>query len=163
VTKTRYDYNYSFHIWFKPESYCLECAPADFLNYPPVNVCRLPPDAIPLLNVVCAAASDERVFLDGYGDEGEMSIESAAEFMDKKEMREHKRIRKQYLLEMKRTFENGRSVPKECAEYRCTDEALLSEEPQGYGYGFKESKEPEKQFSKSFDADVLNNWVQIKY
>lgn len=164
ITQTRFDLNHRWEIWFKPESYCLECAPADLVNsYGDIRVDRLPPEAKPLLESVCAAASKERVFLKGYGDKGETTVEDAATVMDDDELRAHKRVRKRYLAEMKLAFENGRSIPEKCAKYRCTDEAFLSDEPQGVGVPLGEKHDPHKAFEQELDPYVLNNWVVVKY
>lgn len=155
-THTRFDTNYFDVVWHKPQSFCLRCAPPYDLqckSWPTEHYRRhLPEEAHSLVDAVIKMASDETPYFEGYGEEGEASIESVAKYADEEDLREYKKVKRAYEKKKRAARATPRRISRQALEYRCNNDSLLKPEPQAGEDPF----EPP-------DASILMNWHRIEY
>lgn len=157
-TRTRFDYNYDHHTWYKPQSYCLQCAPPYQLTMCGLNTDHLPKDAHPLLGTVVKIADDEPIFYKGFGSDGEWPVEDMAKNMDECELREYKKVKRAYDRRKAKARANPRLIPDRVLKYRCEDNSLLKPEPNGTSVNVPKANPFEQP-----DLNVLMNWVRVEY
>lgn len=158
-THTRYDLNYNDSTWYKPQSFCLRCAPPFSLTFcGSINTDHLPKDAHSLLDTVVKIASKEKPFFVGYGEEGELSVEEVANYLNEEDLREYKKVKRAYDQEKAEARANPRRLPDEVLNYRCKDDSLLKPEPNGTSVYDKDTNPFEKP-----DIDILMNWHRVEY
>lgn len=158
-THTRYDYNYCSNTWYEPQSFCLQCAPPYFLSMcGEIDTNHLPKDALSLVETVVKIARREPVFMKGYGDEGEASIEEMAKFLDEEQLHEYKEVKRAYDQRKANARANPRRLPERVLKYRCYDDSLLKPEPNGLSC-YDEDANP----FKRPDVNILKNWCRVEY
>jgi len=113
---------------------------------------HLPEEAHSLVDAVIKMARDETPYYEGYGEEGEQSIESVAEYADEEELREYKKVKRAYEKKKRAARATPRRISRQALEYRCNNDSLLKPEPQA-------GKDP----FKPPDASILMNWHRIEY
>ena len=155
-THTRFETHYHESVWYKPQSFCLQCAPAFPLCYCSVSAEQyhhyLPEEAHSLVDAVIKMASGENPYFDGYGEEGEASMESVAEYADEYYLREYKKTKRVYEKKKRAARATPRRISRQALEYRCNNDSLLKPEPQAGEDPFKPP-----------DASILMNWHHIEY